>query len=79
MRFKCIKELYVDSYDEDGFWNGGDYIIIPVNSIWILDKSNTRIAGGNDTFRLELETSENKYQWLEISENTLIEHFEILN
>lgn len=79
MKYRCIKELYVDKYDEDGFWNGCDYIVIPVGSIWIVDESNVKIVGGSETIRLELDTSEHKYQWLEILENTLNEHFEALN
>ena len=79
MKYKCIKEFYVDKYDGDGFLLYDEYCIIPVGSVWIVDESNTRIVGGSETIRLELETNENKYQWLEILEDTLNEHFEALN
>lgn len=78
MKYKCIKELYLDDYDEDGFATGG-WTVIPVGSIWKLDDSTRRIVGGNDTIHLDLITEESKYQWIEILGSTLEEHFKKVN
>lgn len=78
MRYKCIKELYIDEYDEDGFSTGG-WFSIPVGSIWEIDDSGYKIVGGNDTVHLNLVTEQPKYQWLEILDSTLKEHFELIN
>lgn len=79
MKYKCIKELYVDKYNDDGFYCDGEYNIIPVGSIWSVDESPTRIVGGRDSIHLDLETNESEYQWLEVLEVTLNEHFELIS
>ena len=75
MRYKCIKELYIDDYDEDGFATGG-LSVIPVGSIWEVDESSCRIVGGNDTVHLDLVTNKPKSQWIEILGSTLQKYFE---
>ena len=77
MRYKCIKELYIDEYDEDGFSTGG-WFSIPVGSIWEVDDSEHKIVGGNDTVHLDLVT-EHKHQWIEILRSTLEDSFELIN
>lgn len=76
MKYKCIKELYVDEYDDDGFSTGG-WNCIPVGSVWEVDASPYRIVGGNDTVHLDLVGE--VYQWLEILGSTLAEHFIPIN
>ena len=75
MRYKCIKELYIDDYDEDGFATGG-WSVIPVGSIWEADENPYRIIGGNDTVHLDLVTNKPKSQWIEILGSTLQKYFE---
>ena len=70
MKYKCVVELILDDYDEDGFATGG-WFIIPVGSIWEVDNDSPKIIGTDDTIRL---VSENK--WIEILGSTLSAHFE---
>ena len=73
MRYKCIVQLCLDDYDEDGFATGG-WSTIPVGSIWEVDDDSPKIIGNDDTIRL---VSENK--WIEILGSTLSAHFEEIN
>ena len=76
MRYRCVKDLYLDKYDEDGFYMDGEYVIIPIGSIWTINQCGYRLVGGQDTIHLELETNDKeKFQWIEILESTLKEHF----
>lgn len=77
-KYRCVKDLYLDDYDDDGFATGG-WTYIPVGSIWEVDESLYRIVGGNDTIHLDLVTEESKYKWIEILYSTLKEHFELIN
>ena len=70
MRYKCIKNLYIDKYDEDGF-STGEWFFVTVGSIWEVDNDTPKIIGDNDTVRLVSE-----YKWIEILKSTLLEHFE---
>lgn len=70
MKYKCVVELLLDDYDEDGFATGG-WSIIPVGSIWEVDDDSHKIIGNDDDIRL---VSENK--WIEILGSTLSAHFE---
>lgn len=74
MKYKCLKELYLDDYDENGFPTG-KYITIPVGSIWEVDRNIYGIISENDTIRLSLITKEYQYQWIEILGLTLNKHF----
>ena len=78
MKYRCIKELYIDKYDGDGFSTGG-WFVIPVGSIWETDASPHRIVGGNDTIHLDLIEGEPKGYWIEILGTTLTEHFEMID
>ena len=51
MKYKCIVELILDDYDEDGFATGG-WSIIHVGSIWEVDDSEPKIIENNDNIRL---------------------------
>lgn len=77
MRYKCIVELSLDEYNEDGFATG-EYTIVPIGSVWEVNDSLYRIAGGNDTIHLDLVTEEPKWQWIEILGSTLSAYFEEL-
>ena len=70
MKYKCVVELLLDDYDEDGFATGG-WSIIPVGSIWEVDNDLYRIIGNSDTIRLISES-----KWIEVLGSTLSAHFE---
>lgn len=70
MRYKCVVELLLDYYDEDGKATGG-WSSIPVGSIWEVDNDSPKIIGNDDTVRLVSES-----KWIEILDSTLSVHFE---
>lgn len=71
--YKCIKGFAIEKCDEDGFLIDGEYVTIQEDSIWELpEEEDYRFIGGE--VRLESE----EYGWLEISQETLKEHFEII-
>ena len=70
MKYKCVVELLLDDYDEDGFATGG-WSIIPAGSIWAVDNDSIKIIGNDDTIRLVSES-----KWIEILGSTLSAHFE---
>lgn len=72
MRYKCIKEMYIQKYDDDGFIIDNEYMVVPVGSIWERD-DRTNIMGGD----VHLESIENKndYGWIEITVDHLKENF----
>ena len=70
MKYKCVVELFLDDYDEDGFATGG-WSVIPIGSIWEVDNESYKIIGNNDTIRLVSES-----KWIEILGSTLSAHFE---
>lgn len=70
MRYKCVVELVLDDYDEDGFATGG-WFVIPLGSIWEVDDESPKIIGNDDTIRLVSES-----KWIEILGSTLSAHFE---
>ena len=70
MKYKCVVELLLDDYDEDGFATGR-WIIIPAGSIWEVDNDSIKIIGNDDTIRLVSES-----KWIEILGSTLSAHFE---
>ena len=69
MKYKCVVELLLDDYDEDGFATGG-WSTIPFGSIWEVDNDSPKIIGNDDNIRL---ISENK--WIKILGSTLLAHF----
>ena len=55
MRYRCIIELCLDDYDENGFATGG-WSVVPVGSIWEVDDDSPKIIGNSDTIRLVSES-----------------------
>lgn len=74
-KYECIKELEVDCYDDNGHYEEKESII-EVVSIWIIENEEDtfRMIGGD--VRLTREGN-NEYSWLEISKDTLEDHFKI--
>ena len=78
--YECIKELYIDKYDEDGFYIEGKYIHVPVGSRWEVKESELifSILDNEDNIHLDRvwKTKNAKtWQWIEISKDRLEEHF----
>lgn len=75
--YECVKELYLDKYDESGFRKDG-YIHIPIGSKWQTDYEYPLFIGGVNSVHLDrVWKSKNAktWQWIEIDEDTLKEHF----
>lgn len=71
-QYKCIKDLYIDEYDEDGFATGG-WNVVPSGSVWNMNENSCRIVGGDDTVHLDSDT---ELQWIEVLSSTLHKYFE---
>lgn len=69
----CIKPLQLECYDDDGFVVKNKYFEVSKGKVLQRSDGKFRCVGGNDSIRLE-----NDNQWLEISPETLKEHFEEL-
>ena len=71
--YVCIKELCLDTYDDDGFFVEQGNAFVEVGEVFQKSEEKFRCVGGKDSIRLE-----NDKQWLEISEETLNEYFKPL-
>lgn len=72
--YKCIKGFSLEKCDGDGFTIENDYTTIEEGSIWHLpEDENYRLIGG------EIRLENDEYGWIEISKETLEEHFKIVN
>ena len=76
--YECIKELYLDIYDDDG-WREDGYMHVPVGSKWMIMSDEFPLyIGGADSVHLERvwKTKKTKtHPWIEIDKDTLKEHF----
>ena len=68
--YVCIKELCLDTYDDDGFRVENANAFVEVGEIFQKSEEKFRCVGGKESIRLD-----NDKQWLEISEETLNEYF----
>lgn len=69
--YKCIKGFSLEEYDDDGFTIENKYVDIEKGSNWFIpDDADYRFIGGE--VRLENEEG----VWIEITTDTLKEHFE---
>ena len=73
MKYRCKETLYVDGFNDDGFEIGYE-IDISVGEEFQRQDGPFRVLGESDSVRL---TNENT--WLEISQDTLDEHFELID
>ena len=80
MEYRCIKELWLDRYDEDGFLVENKPFIVPVGSIWRVQESDLfSILGNDDNIHLDRIWKSKKAKtrpWIEISKEHLSTHFE---
>lgn len=68
MKYKCVKAFILDTYDNDGFYVDG-YMEIEVGEVY--EVGNEKIIDGE----IHLD-GVNVNRWIEISRETLNEHFE---
>lgn len=68
MRYKCVKAFTVDTYDDDGFYIN-EYMEIKAGEVY--EVGNEKIIDGE----LHLD-GVNVNRWIDISQETLNEHFE---
>lgn len=68
MKHKCVKAFTVDAYDDDGFYVDG-YIEIEVGEVYEVGNENI-IDGEIHLYGVNVN------RWIEISKETLNEHFE---
>ena len=66
----CIKELFLERYDDDGFFCENEYIYINVGEVFQRSEEPFRVVGDKDSIRLDSDT-----KWLEINEEKLNKHF----
>lgn len=81
MRYRCIKTMFLDKYDEDGFLMEGKYMTIPEGSIWERQETERiyNIVGDKDCLHLERIWKSKKaksVQWIEVTKERLAEYFE---
>lgn len=69
MRYKCIKDFSVDSYDADGFLIENNPCVINKGEIYTLDETGYTIIGG------EVHLDHENGSWLEITKDSLNEYF----
>ena len=72
MKYKCIKEMCMQKYDEDGFWTNEEGHV-PAGSEWCIDET-TNILDGE--VHLECINGCDDFGWIEISNENLKENFE---
>ena len=74
MIYECIKAFVVDSVDDNGFCieNNGEQV--KIGSMWKLDESKITLTGAD--MRLNELTG---LRWIEISNERLGSHFNLIN
>lgn len=72
-KVKCVKGFFIDKCDDDGCSIENEYIDIKEGVIFEVQEDNFRFIGGE--IRLENENLE----WIEISKETLKNHFEVID
>ncbi|WP_244833388.1 hypothetical protein [Clostridium sp. BJN0001] len=70
MKAKCIKGFALEKCDDNGFTIENEYFTVEDNSIWNIENNEDRFIGG------EIRLTNDNGEWLEISKETLKEHFE---
>lgn len=79
MKYRCIKTMYLEKYDGDGFLMEGRYMTIPEGSIWEVCEEVYNFIAGTDCVHLERVWKSKKaksHPWLEITKEHLAVHFE---
>lgn len=74
-RYKCIKEMELQSYDDNGFVIENKYRKVKVGSVWSTPDIPFMIIGGEESIHLDRESTKG-YEWCEIYQEHLEEYFE---
>lgn len=70
-KYKCVKELTLDAYDDDGSVKENEFFEVRLGSVWELDEDSYRFATRQDSTRLLDSDS----RWIEIHDDNLANHF----
>ena len=72
-RYKCIKPLLLDRYDDNGFFEEENALQIEVGEVYEMDDDTCDylLIASKPALRLK-----NARRWIEIYPDTLAEHFE---
>jgi len=71
--YVCVKPLWVQNYDDDGFIVENAYMDIAVGEVWTVEKQEYNLVASNDAIHLERNLA-----WIEIHQDTLDAHFELV-
>lgn len=74
MKYRCTKQLLLDSYDDDGFLTEESSEFVEPGEVFEHDETDFRCVGGSETVRLTQDGQ--CWRWLEILPETLHEYFE---
>lgn len=74
-KYECVKPFVLEVYGDDGFPLEKEDFVVPEGSVWEVDETKYRFAGGPDSIRLTDEDG----RWIEIYEDKLKNHFICLN
>jgi hypothetical protein len=72
-RYKCIKPLLLDRYDDNGFFEEENAALVEVGEVYEMEDNTCDylLIANKPALRLE-----NSRHWIEIYPDTLAEHFE---
>ena len=76
--YECIKDLYLDKYDDSGFYIENKYVRIPKGSMWEIDTHSPNMIASNDCAHLDRVWKSKKaktHQWIEVTKAHLKEYF----
>lgn len=75
-KYKCIKPLAVDSYNDEHMWEGNERII-DVGTVWEVDTElSSNYIATNEAIHLNKVSESLDSEWLEVYPETIEEHFE---
>lgn len=72
-RYRCVKPLKMERYDEDGYWQPCQAITVAVGTVLQISSRPLMIAAA-PAVRLEGVDG----LWVELMPETLVEHFEVV-
>lgn len=74
MEYKCIKEIWLEKYDEHCF-STGEYNCVPIGSTWMREDDSNLLGG---EVHLECVGGADGFGWIEVTEEDLRQHFEVV-
>ncbi len=75
-KYKCIKPLVIDSYNDEHMWEGNRRVV-EVDSVWEVDTElSSNYVGTNEAVHLNKVTEPTDGEWIEVYSETIAEHFE---